>query len=328
VLRPNGTRRNGWETTAPGTGILGPELEMFPGPVVADLNGDDHLDIIAPTQDGWIRAYADDKTLLWQFNYAGGKVIHASEPVVGDVDNDGLSEIVFGTFDPYDGNAGPVGLYILEHNGAPKSGMPLVTEAPGIYAAPVLADLDQDGHLDIIAASRAGTVYAWNSGAAYDPRRLVWPTARQNIQRTAFLDPDMLSPKLTGSAMFSSAGHADAGDVISYTIHLVRTGYPLTYTVRVTDVVPPGLTYVPGSLWASGGSVDASDAPSLRWSGLLSNTAQAEIRFAANVVEPSTSVIVNAAVIDAGPAGAYVRKVTIVVNGFDAYLPVARKNKK
>lgn len=326
VLRPDGTRRRGWETTAPGVGLLAPELEMFPGPVVADLNGDDHLDIVTPMQDGWMRAYSDDKTLLWQFNYAGGKVIHASEPVIGDVDGDGLNEIVFGTYDPYGGTVGPVGLYILENNGTPKSGMPLATEAPGLYAAPALADLDKDGKLDIIASSRFGTVYAWATGAAYDPRRLPWPTARQNIQRAAFVDPIAMRPSLSGSSILPNTGYADQGQDIRYTIRLVRTGYPLTDTVHLNDVIPNGLTYVPGSLTATSGSVDAGLVPTLSWTGQLSDTAQVEIGFSVSVIEPFTAVIVNSVEIDGGSAGQLNRSATVLVNGVETYLPIIRKS--
>jgi FG-GAP-like repeat len=185
VLEPDGTRRAGWETPASGTGFLGESVIMDQAPAIADLNGDGQLDIVVPTQDGWIRAYKADKTLLWQFQYAQGQMIWSSEPVIGDVDNDGHNEVVFGTYDPLNGTAAPVGLWILEDDGTVKAGMPLAVERPGIAAAPTLADLNGDGMLDIIAASRNGTIYAWNTGASFDSARLPWPVARLNLQRTA-----------------------------------------------------------------------------------------------------------------------------------------------
>ncbi|MFN2165758.1 MAG: hypothetical protein ACK2U9_05815, partial [Anaerolineae bacterium] len=47
---------------------------------------------------------------------------------------------------------------------------------------------------------------------------------------------------------------------------------PLTATVYITDTVPTGLTYVPGSLDVAGGTgaYDDSNAPELTWSGVLS----------------------------------------------------------
>jgi hypothetical protein len=198
VLEPDGTRRAGWETPASGTGFLGESVIMDQAPAVADLNGDGQLDIVVPTQDGWIRAYKADKTLLWQFQYAQGQLIWSSEPVIGDVDNDGHNEVVFGTYDPLNGTAAPVGLWVLKDDGTVKAGMPLAVERPGIAAAPSLADLNGDGMLDIVAASRNGTIYAWNTGAPFDSTRLPWPVARQNLQRTAAA-PNRMIPALPRS---------------------------------------------------------------------------------------------------------------------------------
>lgn len=187
VLEPNGSRQPGWETSAGGKGFLGNDVVMDQAPAIADLNSDGQPDIVVPTQDGWIRAYTANKTLLWEFNYAQGQVNWSSEPVIGDIDNDGLNEVVFGTYDPnpQDGTQGPVGLWILENDGRVKTGAPLAVEAPGIKAAPSLIDLNGDGYLDIIAAGRQGTNYAWNTQAPVRATQLPWPVARQNLQRTA-----------------------------------------------------------------------------------------------------------------------------------------------
>jgi hypothetical protein len=193
VLEPNGTRRSGWATPAGGVGFLGADADMDQAPAIADLDGNGRLDIVVPTQDGWIRAYRPDKTLLWQFNYAQGQWIYSSEPVIGDVDNDGRFEVLFGTYDPNNGSAGPVGLWILEHDGKVKAGAPLSVQAPGIMAAPTLADLNMDTRLDIVAVSRAGMVYVWNTGAPILPNRLPWPVARQNNRRTAYVAPPVVS---------------------------------------------------------------------------------------------------------------------------------------
>jgi hypothetical protein len=99
--------------------------------------------------------------------------------------------VLFGTYDPNNGSAGPVGLWILEHDGKVKSGAPLAVQAPGIMAAPTLADLNKDSLLDIVAVSRTGTLYAWNTGSPV--RGLPWPAARKNIQRTAYMPPPLVS---------------------------------------------------------------------------------------------------------------------------------------
>jgi len=55
--------------------------------------------------------------------------------------------VLFGTYDPSNGSAGPVGLWILEHDGAVKQA-PRYPLKGGIMAAPTLADLDGDKQLD------------------------------------------------------------------------------------------------------------------------------------------------------------------------------------
>ena len=130
------------------------------------------------------------KQVLWAYNYAQGKKIHTSETVIGDVDGDGWNEVVFGTFDINYGNVGPVGVYILDHNGSPKPGTPLWVAAPGISSSPALGDLDGDGLIEIAAATYSGWMYVWDAPGQALPGRLPWPMARHDLQRTGrYVDP-------------------------------------------------------------------------------------------------------------------------------------------
>jgi uncharacterized repeat protein (TIGR01451 family) len=322
VLQPNGSRRPGWEVPAGGVGLLGADVEMNQGPAIADLDNDGQLDIIVPTQDGWIRAYKANKSLLWQFNFAQGQQLYSSEPVIGDIDADGRYEVLFGTYDPTNGSAGPVGLWILEHDGVVKGGAPLSVEAPGIMAAPTLADLDGDGHLDIVAASRMGSLYAWDTGSPFNPARLPWPVARQNIQRTAFVDPTGLST----SAKTTSTPTAEQGEIITYKLRLVRVGLLLPKPVQVTDVIPEGLKYVPGSLKATHGVPDDSNPKTLKWAGLLPATNLVEISYDVRVTESSTLLIVNSALIDVVDVGQIIRRAYVIINPKKAYLPLINRS--
>ena len=322
VLQPDGTRRPGWETPAGGVGILSDDVWMPQSSAIGDLDGDNRFDIVVPTQDGWIRAYDADKTLLWQFEFAQGElIIYASEPVIGDIDDDGLNEVIFGTYDPLYGTTGPVGLWILENDGSVKAGSPLPVGTPGILSPPTLADLDGDGDLDIVATTSVGVTYVWDTPAPFDPTRLPWPTARHDIQRTAFFVPN-----LAPSIKTTSVSAADQGEMITYTIALVRTGPPLTSTVRVTDVIPTGLSYISGTLNATHGVPDDSLAPTLRWTGLLSDTALVEITYVVSVTESSAASIINSATINAGTAGQLTRSASVIVNGRKLYLPVVYRS--
>lgn len=189
VLQPDGSRRHGWEAPASSGETLTSTANMQLAPAVADLNADNELDIVLATPDGWIRAYRANNTLLWAFDYAQGQVIYGSEPVIGDVDDDGLNEVVFGSYDPGNSASGFTGLWVLENDGTPKFSAPLPVEPRGIMAAPILADLNQDGYLDIVAVSQSGVIHAWDTGSRLRPLRLPWPMARHDLRRSGAYDP-------------------------------------------------------------------------------------------------------------------------------------------
>jgi len=72
--------------------------------------------------------------------------------------------MVFGTYVPLQpgGNwDGPVGLWALQADGTVAPGFPLAIPTPGVRSAPTLADLDGDGDLEILAATRTGQVFVW-----------------------------------------------------------------------------------------------------------------------------------------------------------------------
>ena len=48
-------------------------------------------------------------------------------------------------------------------------------------AAPTLANLDDDGKLEILAATIEGEFYVWDTPTTYRPDRLPWPTGRHDL---------------------------------------------------------------------------------------------------------------------------------------------------
>ncbi len=323
VLEPDGTRRPGWETPAGGMGVLDTNIWMQQAPAVADLTGDGRLEIVWPAQDGYLHVYSADKTLLWRFNYAQGAFVYASEPAIGDVDDDGRYEILFGTYDPLHGATGTVGLWILEDDGTPKAGSPLAVGSPGIMAAPTLTDLDGDGRLDIVAVTTVGYVYVWETSFPYRPAHFPWPMARHDLQRTAFYVNT--APDLSASEKMVNVGMARQGDMVNFTIRLLRAGSPLTDTVELTDTIPAGLVYLTGTLTATSGTWSDANPASLQWSGVLSDTAMVEIHYQARVTTALPRYLENTATVQAGSAGVLTLSAGLVVNGKNFYLPLLRK---
>ena len=85
--------------------ISGEELDGWPidlgynslsGPVVADLNNDGDLEVVAAMKSGTVYVFHHDGTLFNNFptNFAGNI---ESTPTIGDLDNDGDFELVIGT---------------------------------------------------------------------------------------------------------------------------------------------------------------------------------------------------------------------------------------
>jgi len=129
-------------------------------------------------------------------------------------------------------------------------------------------------------------------------------------------------PELRASAKAVNNSTPASGDTITYTVSLRNRGTPLTSTVLLTDVIPPGLDCVPESVSVSQGSVDYADG-AIRWSGVLSPTPTVILTYAVIVEEAEAPrAIVNTATIDAGEYGLFTRTSTIIVDALRSYLPV------
>jgi Subtilase family/FG-GAP-like repeat len=111
----------------------------------------------------------------------------------GDLDGDRRTEVVAGSL------AGK--LYVWEQDGSRRAGFPVRTDPrfsarsardrfnrlqPGLLAAPVLADLDGDGLLEIVAAAMDRHVYVWRADGSQQPG---WPVLVVDRTQMASIDP-------------------------------------------------------------------------------------------------------------------------------------------
>jgi len=115
------------------------------------------------------------------------------------------------------------------------------------------------------------------------------------------------------------------GQSITYSIVVQNLAAPTTATVHLIDVVPPGLSYVAGSLFAMTGTVDDSEAPTLRWSSSLATSPQALITYEAAVTTISSQIITNTVTISVLGYETITRTSTVLVNGLRLYLPLILK---
>jgi hypothetical protein len=190
ALNPDMTRPAGFEkplTTGMPlyTGYENNIVQVCPSPCVTNLGAQSPA-IIVPSYDGWVRCYSSMGTELWkaQFNSSGEPFIGAGEAVAGDLDNDGAPEIVFTT---YSLQKNLSNLFILNASGALLHRVPI--DGRGSMAAPTLADVDNDGTIEIVLSLKdvvgdgKGGVQIWNVASAVK-NNLDWPTGRGNYLRT------------------------------------------------------------------------------------------------------------------------------------------------
>ncbi len=142
-------------------------------PLLADLDGEQGLEIVVGGRDGQLFAVSGEGKDLPGFPVRLPK--EATGSAAGDVDGDGAVDVVCACMD---GN-----VYAFAADGRPLRGFPLDTGGP-VRGCPAIADVDRDGDVEVLAASADGYVYIWDLATQYDPGRIAWPMYGGNPERT------------------------------------------------------------------------------------------------------------------------------------------------
>ena len=297
-----------------------------PNPVTVDLDGDGRLEILFPSYDGRMHAYWLDKTEHdnWPYQvYTSGPYRFASEPVVADLDDDGLPEVIFASW-VQKGTNQTGNLHILDNQGNLLHEVPLPAaygspDWNGALAAPTLANVDADADLEVVLnTAHSGFVVYDLPGT--ENAHILWGTGRGNYLRTGSL----LRGTLQGSTKSVQPTLPDLGDELTYTIILENPG-PLLSGVRVTDTLPAEVHSL-GNLWASAGTY-SEDNGVITWSGDVLAATPITITFGVTISEQITTpqIILNTALIDDGLGNVLPRQAMVIVNGDAVYLPVIQR---
>lgn len=187
-----------WTTIPTDTGApLSEDYDVIesaePNPAVADLDGDGIQEILYASYDGRLHAFWLDKTEHGSWPYSvykpwEGFYRFASEPVVADLNNDGLAEVIFTSW-AQNGSYAWGKLHILNAHGLPlyELNLPAPRSSSatwnGAMAAPTLANVDSDADLELIVNTAASGVVVYDLPGTADAR-ILWGTGRGNFQRT------------------------------------------------------------------------------------------------------------------------------------------------
>ncbi len=238
---------------------------VFSSPALADVNGDGSLEVACGCNDGWLRLWASNGSLIWQRYKDGSQEL--GSPVIGDINSDGQPEILIGdswTLTAYD-VAGNLVLGQFQDGGI-------------LFSTPALGDIDKDGKVEVLLSSGArgpaeggcegtGSLFCYEAGT-YKAAACPWPMFRRDAAHSAGYPHQEVADKW-GAGDIKSQWYMAEGYTGPGFDEYILIMNPLTVPVEVQlrYLLPSGLSVVkivtipPGSRFTTlvNGVVSGSD---------------------------------------------------------------------
>ncbi|MBN1874891.1 MAG: VCBS repeat-containing protein, partial [Anaerolineae bacterium] len=149
---------------------------IYGSPAVGDLDGDGDLEIVFQNEDRRIHAYHHDGTVVngWPFFRDNGDPIlrgGLASPALGDLDGDGLPEIVVGGLSPkWDGVGNPdyskATVWALKGDSTILEGWPQHIDE-WVDSSAALGDIDGDGELEVVVGTGRDGINRGDTGGRY-----------------------------------------------------------------------------------------------------------------------------------------------------------------
>jgi hypothetical protein len=160
------------------------EGQVFDSPALADLEGNGRLDVVISDENANVYAFRGNGTQIWKTKPKSffGTSPNADNPVVADINGDGVPEILVAVNTEI-AVLSATGVQLTDDGSHDGRKSYYMDTPPG---GAVVTDLDNDGQIDVIAASGTpfaqpvhGKVYVWNPGPV-GPVPAPWPAFRQD----------------------------------------------------------------------------------------------------------------------------------------------------
>ncbi|MEO7909034.1 MAG: isopeptide-forming domain-containing fimbrial protein, partial [Roseiflexaceae bacterium] len=235
---------------------------------------------------------------------------------------DGQAEVIFGTW-PRNGSRRVGKIVVTDWQGNLLQQIalpaPLSTDASawnGVLGAPTLANIDADADLELVVGTVSAGIVAYDlPGSA--GARVLWGTGRGSFLRTGAQSPPT-------SFTMNAPAPAQPGDLVDFKLVLSDPIAAPLLTLQLTDSLPNGLSFVPGSLKASSGTASESGG-TISWNGALRSGKPITITFQAQISAAisSPTVLINQAQLSGGRTATF--RTTLIVNGQGVWLPALRR---
>ena len=192
ILKNNGTIMPSWPKHT--------QYWIYSPPAIGYIDNDTIIDIAVGDKVGssfphnYVYAWNKNGTTLSGFPIGPLEAIH-SQIILGDIDNDNMTELIIDNNTQYSGIWGKY--HAFNHDGTPVPGWPITTVGYTMAQTPCLTDINRDGILDIIGSgydipTGYTNVYIWNTGMNYNPNNIIIPMFQYNEKHNGVYDDPTL----------------------------------------------------------------------------------------------------------------------------------------